>query len=108
MKTASTQQEILLITGTSFSSREFRDMHGNQNGSQLSEREKLAIACWNGLLPEILPEIFDQPFEGKKMYLWEIREAASFLELALGETPSKPDTEFSIDPYLFLPDKFLS
>ncbi len=107
MKTNSTQQEILLITGTSFSSREFCETTDGINYNHLTEKERLELACWNGLLPEILPEIFEQ-HSLKKLYLWEIREASSFIELELGEIHLELEKEFSIDPYSFLPMQMLS
>lgn len=107
MKTNSTQHEILLVTGTSFSSREFCETSDGLNYNPLTEKEKLVVACWNGLLPEMLPEIFEQPVN-KKLYLWEIREASSFIELELGEIYLELEKQFSIDPYSFLSMQMLS
>ena len=56
----------------------------------------------------MLPEIFVQHSVNKKLYLWEIREAVSFIELELGEKYVEFEKEFSIDPYSFLPIKKLS
>ncbi len=108
MKTTSTQQEILLITGTTFSSREFCENSDGFIYRHLTEKQKLEIACWNGLLPEMFPEIFNQYSEDKKLYLWEVREGASFLELELGEKYEAFDRQFSLDPYSFLPTRILS
>ena len=108
METNSTQQEILLVTGTSFSSREFCENSDGLNYNHLSEKEKLEVACWNGLLPVMLPEIFNQHAVNKKLYLWEIREGISFIELELGEKYLEFEKEFSIDPYSFLPLQILS
>ena len=107
MKTNSTQQEILLLTGTNFSSRHCceKDDQGNQNN--LTEREQLEEACWNGLLQDMLPEICEQPY-GNKLYLWHIRETNSFIEIQLGELPEEKEKYCSIDPYSFLPTYFLS
>ena len=41
MITNSTQQEILLLTGTSFSSREFNEISDGTNSNQLTEKEKI-------------------------------------------------------------------
>jgi hypothetical protein len=40
--------------------------------------------------------------------MWQITEAASFIEIELGELPEEKEKHFSIDPYAFLPLKFLS
>lgn len=101
MKTNSTQQEILLMTGTTFSTRQWCEKDaGRQNN--LTAKEQLEEACWNGLLQEMLPEICEQPEGNKKLFLWQIKEGRSFIELELGETPEEPEKYFSIDPYSFL------
>ncbi|HMH22123.1 MAG TPA: hypothetical protein VK563_10115 [Puia sp.] len=106
MATNSTQQEILLMTGTSFSSRGWskKDSPATDpaTGDPLTEKEQLLEACWQGLLREILPELHEHTPEDKLLYIWKIREATSFLELELGEFPDGKDGYFSIDPYSFL------
>lgn len=97
------QQEILLVTGTSFTSGKFCETSDGLSYNHLSEKEKLEVACWNGLLPTMLPEVFTQFSSNKKLYLWEIREASSFIELELGEQYMEFEKKFSIDPYSFLP-----
>ena len=105
MERNTTQQEILLMTGSAFFQQQCyekneQDKDSNKN---MSQREKLEEACWNGLLPEILPEIFAETnAQKKKLYLWQVKEGASFLELELGEYPEEKDSYFSIDPYSFL------
>ena len=51
MKTKSTQQEVLLITGTRFSSRQCQDKKDAGNPNRLTDNEMLEDACWNGLDP---------------------------------------------------------
>jgi len=108
METNYAQQEILLVTGTSFSSGNFCETSDGLSYNHLSEKEKLEVACWNGLLPAMLPEIFSNHAINKKLYLWEIREASSFIELELGEQYMEFEKKFSIDPYSFLPLQVLS
>lgn len=103
----STQQEILLLTGTNFSSRLCYEQDDQSSIHKLTEREQLEDACWNGLLPDMLPEIIEQPYGGK-LYLWQIREAKSFIEIDLGETPEDKENAYSIDPYLFLSEYHFS
>ncbi len=102
------QQEILLVTGTSFSNINFCETCDDMGYTDLSEKEKLEVACWNGLLPVMLPEIFRQFSKSRKLYLWEIREGQSFIELELGEKYMEFEKGFSIDPYMFLPLQILS
>jgi hypothetical protein len=98
------QQEILLITGTKFSSRQcWQKMDNNQNLA--SEADQLQDACWNGLLNEMLPEICGTD---KDIFLWQIRENKCGLEIELGELPSEMDSYFSIDPYLLLESQYMN
>jgi hypothetical protein len=102
MNTHSTQQEILLITGTTFLSGQLCKIDDGSGNESLSDRLQLAEACWNGLLKELLPEVFDQDHGGSKSFLWQIKEGESFLELDLGDSPGKKEDFYSIDPYSFL------
>ena len=108
MKATSTQQEILLMTGTSFANRQSQDKSDNEKSRNLSEKERLEEACWNGLLKEMLPEVFTEIDKEKELYLWQIKEASSFIELELAEFPEEKDRYLSIDPYVFLPAQFFS
>ena len=108
MKANSTQMEILILTGTSFSASQFSDKNEAASKPDRTEKEKLTEACWNGLLPALLPEICEQIPEGKKIYLWEIKEADAFIELELGELQEDKDKYFSINPYAFIPEQPLS
>lgn len=95
------QQEILLITGTTFSIRQWCEKDAN-NQKKFTEKEQLENACWNGLLQTLLPEIFVKTEEDKNLSLMEIREGVSFIELDMGETTEEIDKYFSIDPYSFI------
>ena len=106
MEANSTQQEILLLTGTKFSSRHYLEKD-DDNQHHLTEREQLEEACWNGLLKDMLPEICEQDSENK-LYMWQVWKTNSFIEIQLGEIPGEKENRFSIDPYSFLPEYFLS
>ena len=108
MKANSTQMEIIILTGTSFSASQIADKNEETSKPGRTEKEILTEACWNGLLPEILPEICEQIPAGKKIYLWEIKEADAFIELELGELQEDKDRYFSINPYSFIPEQPLS
>ena len=101
MKPISTQQEILLLTGTNFSARHSFEKD-EKDKMFLTEKEQLEEACWNGLLQEKLPEIFLKAANGNILCIWQIKEAESFLVLDLGEMPAAIDSHFSIVPYSFL------
>jgi hypothetical protein len=108
MKTKSTQQEVLLITGTRFSSRQYQDKKDAGNPNRLTDNELLEDACWNRMIQSMLPEVFQSMPDANKIYLWRTKEAEAFIELELGEYPEEIEKEFSIDPYSFLPTLLLS
>jgi hypothetical protein len=108
MQTHTAQQEILLMTGTSFSARTWcanDDVEDNKNNTP---EDRLKEACWNGLLPEILPEICTPATGQKKMFLWQITQAFSFIDIEMGEVPGTAEKYFSINPYSFLDVQFFS
>ena len=102
MKSRSAKQEILLVTGTTFAAKEWCEKDKDGNNHYFSHEQQLENACWNGLLKEMLPEIFQKIPAGINLYMWQIMVCASFLELELGEQPAKFDKFFCINPYAFL------
>jgi hypothetical protein len=96
MNTDILQQEILLLTGTSFSQWQLCDRDGKNDSKDLSECEKLEKAAWDGLLDELLPEIITN----KKLHIWQIGDTESSLQIELSEYPSR-QKPFSINPYYF-------
>ncbi len=94
-----TQQEILLITGTSFLAAQSWQKN-SPDKQDYSEAELLEEACCNGMLPEILPEIFSTSPK-QRLYLWQVRENKCGLGIELGEFPEIKEKHLSIDPYSF-------
>ena len=105
METNSTQQEILLMTGTTFSQRQWSENVDPDEAKHRTEKEQLEEACWNGMLKEMLPEIVTKPEAGKNIYLWQIREGGSWLQLEFSQFPQTIDGYFSIDPDAFMAEK---
>ncbi|MEO6548489.1 MAG: hypothetical protein ABIN94_10840 [Ferruginibacter sp.] len=102
MEYNSTQQEVLVMTGTKFASRQPSEKDSIGNSKDLTAAEKLKDACWNGLLKEMLPEIFESDGYNTKLYLWQVREANQFFALEMSEFPVAVNKNFSIDPYRFM------
>jgi hypothetical protein len=92
-----TQQEVLLLTNTSFGHRQWCKKESENN---FALQENIEEACANGLIQEMLPEVF--VFTDHKMFLWEMHPGFSFLQLELGEFPMEVDKRFSVDPHNFL------
>jgi hypothetical protein len=95
------QIEVLLMTGTHFLAENWIKKDDNPAGRQLSEVEQLQEACWNGLLEMMLPEVLIKPSNDGILYLWDVKEAESFLELVLSEIPLPIDRRLSITPHSF-------
>lgn len=101
MKAFNTQQEVLLVTGTRFAGRQ-SNLKKNSDTDGKAVTEHLKEACWNGLLKEMLPEVFVLSRTTSELYMWQIREADSFFTMEMGEFPEPFDYFFSIDPYAFM------
>ena len=102
MAQTSTQQEVLLVTNSGFASRQYCEKDGNEHAKNLPQPEKLKEACWNGLLKEILPELFYMSGPDARLYLWQMRECQHMLALEMAEEPCDIDFHASIDPYCFM------
>ncbi|RYZ16356.1 MAG: hypothetical protein EOP49_51820 [Sphingobacteriales bacterium] len=101
MEDQSTQQEVLLLTGTSFSARQGVDNEEMISGQDVNENALLEQACWNGMLPNMLPEICGNAPADKPVYIWKIREGSAFLEVEISDVPRDIDAYFSLDPYAY-------
>ncbi len=101
------QQEILIMTGTSFSSRQCWQKLKNNNRIY-SETEHLQEACWDGLLPVMLPEICQWAFENKELYLWQVKENKSCIEIDIADAPCEMESDLSIDPHSFMVVKLMN
>ncbi len=100
MKDIFTTQEILLMTNTKFSAREYTDKNENQP-SKNNCHNKLAEACWNGMIPAMLPELFDDP-NNKQLTMWQLEECNHLLYAQLGEENIMPEATFTLNPYAFI------
>jgi hypothetical protein len=101
METNATQQEILLHTDTHFAHRKWADKDASDSAN-LSAREQLEKACWDGLVKELIPELDITLKENRKLWLWQIHETHSFLALDFYEVPGPMESHTSIDPYRFM------
>ena len=101
METNSSYQEILVFTNTSFSSGDWSKKEELENQKKLSQKEKLVEACWNGMIPEMLPEICEQCVD-KAVCLWKINQGESFLDLRFAKLPVMIENESTLNPYVFM------
>lgn len=108
MKNTFIQQEILLLAGTSFVSQQLmqQDDPGQQHGR--NAQDQLEEACWNGLIKQMIPEIFEEPLGTKNLFMWKVTGGGSYIGIELGDIPLEKEKEFSIDPIAFLSIQQLS
>lgn len=99
------QQEIVLAFNSGFLSKIYFEKCNAGSSDIFIELEKIEEACWNGLLEEVLPEIFTMDIYARPLYIWTIREYNSVMEIDMGECPSEKDSFFCIDPYKFLANR---
>ncbi|MBN9349514.1 MAG: hypothetical protein J0H55_02420 [Chitinophagaceae bacterium] len=89
-------QEILLAHASRFFQKEFQQRYFLTAHRNLTSKEQLAEACWNGLLREILPELCTT------LEMNQINEGNKFLSVCLGYDDERNNTCFSLNPYFFL------
>jgi hypothetical protein len=97
-----TVQEILLMTNTSFSKRQLCETRTHKSNRHLAPAEQLEVACCNGLLYEMLPEIMPATSPQEKSFLWATELKGSFLRILMGPQPVYVIRASSLDPHIFL------
>ncbi|HQW82877.1 MAG TPA: hypothetical protein PK987_00365 [Ferruginibacter sp.] len=103
MKKTSINQEILLNANSSFFKRDWCELkNGNNNNKALSQKEQVILLCWNGILQEMIPEIFDIEPGKKPPTLWEINENGNLLDLRYGDIEMQMNDEWSVNPYVYI------
>lgn len=104
MDTITTQSEILLMKGTTFSKREWCDDDIIYNTKDRLTKQQILekASCWNVILHEVVPELLHGQDTNEKLYLWLIRQGQAFIQLELCGEPLVIEREYSLDPYLFL------
>jgi hypothetical protein len=101
MKQKNTQQEVLVLTQTSFAQKA---LIGNNRGDKTScPAEELEKGFWNGLLNEMLPELMI-PLQGRpsELFIWQISFGEYLLLIDMAETPEIIEDSHSINPCCFL------
>ena len=102
MKPETLIQEILLFTTTSFSQRQLCETNLKDDNNNLSATEQLEAACWNGLLPEILPEILHAADFHERLFMWQVDMRKTYLRISIAERPPVFKMRFALDPHIFL------
>ena len=101
MPRLSTLQEVVLVTKSGFANRQYSKSN-QEKSKQNNQQDQLKEACWNGMLKDMMPEIFCMFTPDTKLYLWQMRECQNMLTLEMSEKPADLDYYASIDPYCFM------
>jgi hypothetical protein len=102
MKQSSHHHEILLLTGTSLTSKQFANTAETNNERKPPAIEELEWVCRNGVLYEMFPEILGNGGSTDKSVLWHASTGKNFLYVSIGPDPLGPEHNTSIDPYFFM------
>jgi hypothetical protein len=92
------QQEILLVIGGHINQVYFPKEAAYD---LLSPMERVELACWNGLLDRIVPEILPEAGEAR-LFMIQVQKARNSLYIDLCHRPVTLAKEHSIDPYFLL------
>lgn len=103
MKKVTVQLEIVLLPGNTSHQKQLCDKEFTKDNRSLSPLEQMEEACWNGLLPELFPELEVLPGNDRELILWQIRQSASLLQIKMSDSVISVDGYYSIDPSYFLP-----
>ena len=97
-------QEIVIVSSSQFANRSYVEKNTNiaDEKSNNLNKNSLKDACWNGMLKDILPELFNRFSKDDKLFLWQMRECRNVFTMELSERPGDLDFQASIDPYCFM------
>lgn len=102
MEKINNHHEILLFTGTTLAGRQFANSEQIRNGRRCSAAEELEMACWNGMLYEMFPEIMGTACLKNEKFVWHTLIGKNFLYISIGPFPVMAEHDSSIDPYFFM------
>lgn len=101
MNTYTHQMEILLVANAGFFSKNWVKNKESAADKKFTPKEKLMDACWNGLVPELLPEFFDASNKNTHK-LWEINDTNAFVNIIFRQGDAPMEEEFLLNPYIIM------
>jgi hypothetical protein len=106
METETAVQELLLNVNSSFCKREWCEIKDEKQQSQ-SYTERLKTLCWNGMIPELLPEVCIRQ-NNRPLILWEMMGLTNILHLKMGGYSERLNPEYALHPYLIMDNAALN
>jgi len=107
METETAIQELLLNVNSSFCKREWSEIKGLKQQPTQSSAERLKTLCWNGMIPELLPEVCIKQ-NNRPLILWEMMGLTNILHLKMGGYSERLNPEYALHPYLILDNAVLN
>jgi|GEM_PF-620504 len=107
METETAIQELLLNVNSSFCKREWSEVKGEKKQPAQSSAERLKALCWNGMIPELLPEVCIKQ-NNRPLILWEMMGLTNILHLKMGGYSERLNPEYALHPYLILDNAVLN
>jgi len=107
METETAIQELLLNVNSSFCKREWSEIKGQKQQPTQSSAERLKTLCWNGMIPELLPEVCIKQ-NNRPLILWEMMGLTNILHLKMGGYSERLNPEYALHPYLILVNAVLN
>ncbi|MDB5201037.1 MAG: hypothetical protein JWQ27_446 [Ferruginibacter sp.] len=100
METSFTQQEVLLLKNAGYFSKYYK-------GKAVSSQQKLEELCFNGMIREVLPELFDPAATAAA--IWQNgSDKSPFVSLEVGSLGEAMEKVWSLNPYRFMRVKCLN
>ena len=101
MNNNSKQKELLLIVHSGFFSKAWVKSARAESEGWFSQKQQLKEACQDGLIPELLPECFENT-NSTQASIWKINDANTFIDLVFCKYTQKKEKQFSLNPYIFM------
>lgn len=92
--------EVLLLTNTGLSKKEYIERNDVAAKNQ-PQQNKLAEACWNGMVPVMLPELFEG-LDYNNCMMWQLEEGNNSMYMQIGQQPVTPEPEYGLHPWVLL------
>ncbi|HMO61932.1 MAG TPA: hypothetical protein PKC39_06775 [Ferruginibacter sp.] len=94
-------QELVLNLNASFCQRQWCLKQASQQQNTATSTEQLKMICWDGMLPEIFPNIVLKA-DNKPLVIWELLETEHMLHLKMGEFNARLEADSALHPYFLL------
>lgn len=107
METETAIQELLLNVHSSFCKREWCEIKDEKQQKTQSSTERLKSLCWNGMIPELLPEICIKE-NNRPLILWEMMGLTNILHLKMGGYSERLNPVYALHPYLVMDNATLN